>query len=124
MNFSDFNTLVATAFPFLVAGAGALYHVLCNRLPQSQHDMLDTLTQTVVHGIEQSANGDMSSAAKKAAAVAAVNQLAKAYGLTKYLNPTVVDMLIEAAVYEFNQGGVVAPAPTQVPVLTAPQSAL
>ena len=96
--------ILTPAMPFLLALAAALYQGLLQRLPAAQHTQLANIASTVVSGVEQASSvGAMSSADKKTAAVTAVTSIAKAAGLGKFASPTLVNMLIEAAVYEMNQ---------------------
>lgn len=104
MNIST-NQLIAflsVCLPILVPMGQALLQRLLDGLPSAKRAHLELIVSTVVHGVEQSMTGN--GAVKKAAAVQAVMQIAKAARIPSSIaNPTNVSMLIEAAVYELNQ---------------------
>src|SRR5258708_35769072 len=93
--------VLATVTPFVVAIAKYAYDVLLTRLPSSRAQHLQSIVDVVVSGVEQSsANSQMSNTAKKALAVKAIVDIAARVGLGRFINPTLVDMLVEAAVYQ------------------------
>lgn len=100
MQFSGVVALLGVALPLLIPVGQFLYQRLLHALPANQAHMLDSLTQTVVQGVEQSHSGQPGEA-KKAAAVALIEDGAKALHLS--VNSSLVDALVESAVYMLNQ---------------------
>lgn len=96
--FNDVIALLSVCMPYVIAGAVYLFKHLESRLPANSRYDFDSIVNTVVSGIEQK-NGGVSGADKKAQAVAAVTDIAHNLGL-KWVNPTMIDLAIEAAVAE------------------------
>lgn len=113
MSFQNVIVLLGLVLPLLVPVGGALYQLFLHHLPANQRMELESVVQTVVSGVEQGLAGQ-SPDAKKQAAVSAVSLLAKQFHLN--LNPSVVGMLIEAAVYELNQSQSYHPSALSQPV--------
>lgn len=112
------ETLIAL-LPILIPVGGFLYHLLVSKLPPSRAEQLAHLSNaidTVVRGVEQEQGSGASGAVKKAAAVQAVNEIV-AYFQKRGIVPagvpvSLLDMLIEEAVFSLNQN---APAPVSLP---------
>lgn len=109
---TDTVALVSALLPLALAVAGFLYQVLLHHLPANQQAMLSSLANSVVSAVEKQHAGE-NSATKKAAAVDAINALAKAFHLS--VNSTLVNMLVEAAVYEMDQFSGLAPSAPATP---------
>lgn len=108
LSFQQVLTILGALLPFLVPLGRALGSALESRLfaalPASKRSQLEDVVNTVVAAVEQQAHaGQIMPSTRKAQAVSAITTIAKSLGLEKYASPTLVDMLVEAAVLELNQ---------------------
>lgn len=104
LSVNDVVALLGAILPVLIPLGAALYHALVAALPANQQNALNNIVGTVVSAVEQQAQaGTISPDARKAAAVTAVQAIAKQFGVAKYASPAVVNALIECAMFELNQ---------------------
>jgi LL-H family phage holin len=99
-NLDQVLSVVIALAPVLSIVVPFLYQLLLSKLPAKQRDELSQLVQAGVQMAEQAGSGQ-TGAQKKQMAVDAINQAAKAAGVK--VDPVLVNMLIEAAVYMMNQ---------------------
>lgn len=107
-------TALTPLYPFLFALAAALFKWLIALLPQDRQAEVSQIIQTVVQGVEQTSTGK-SGPEKKQAAVGMVNTILSSLHIT--LSTTLVDAMIEAAVYAINQN-----QPLNLPTLPGNQA--
>ena len=93
-------TALAPIYPFLFALAAALFQWLITKLPKNRQTEVNQVVQTVVQGVEQCGAGK-TGAEKKQMAVSMINTILNSLHVA--VSPTLVDALIEAAVYGLNQ---------------------
>lgn len=89
-------TLLTIGAPLAISLAGVLFKFLVSLLPQDKQFEIEAAIGNVVRAVEQSMPG-ATPEAKKAKAVELANAVLKASKLP--IDPTVVDMLIEEAVF-------------------------
>lgn len=116
LSLNDTIALISVFLPLLIPVGQVLGQYLVQRLPQAQQRALKEIGATVVAGIEQQArSGQITPDQRKDQAVAAMTELAKVAHIN--VNPTVISLLIEAAVDEYKQfNQQPTPVPADVPV--------
>jgi hypothetical protein len=99
MSDAQIISLASLLFPMLVSLCAYLYKRLVPPSRQAQLDHAKSLARTVAQGVEQTCSA-LTGPNKKAEAVRLINLLLKEAGITA--SPTLVDALIEQAVYAIN----------------------
>lgn len=107
-------TALTPVYPFLFALAAVLFKWLMSILPKDRQAEVNRVVQIVVQGVEQS-GADKPGSEKKQIAVAIVNTILNNLRIT--VSPTLVDAMIEAAVYTINQS-----QPINLPVVPVNQA--
>lgn len=114
MSQAQIYQLVILLFPIVcgLVAAGVRYGI--SKLPETQQARASGIITLVVHSVEQSATG-LAGAQKKAQAVRDIEAILTALKIS--IPNTLIDTLIEAAVFALNQvqvSGNVVPAPAQI----------
>jgi LL-H family phage holin len=93
-------TALTPLYPFLFALAAVLFHRLVAKLPHNQQTLLNQIVQTAVNAVEQMAAGK-TGLEKKRMAIRMIGDILQSLHITA--SPSLIDALIESAVYGINQ---------------------
>jgi LL-H family phage holin len=93
-------TALTPLYPFLFALAAVLFHRLVAKLPHNQQAMLNQVVQVAVSAVEQMGAGK-TGLEKKQMAIKMIRDILLDLHITA--SPALINALIEAAVYGFNQ---------------------
>ncbi|GHO55536.1 phage holin [Ktedonobacter robiniae] len=103
MNLTDIQIALITqfGFPLVVAIVAYVYKLLVAKLPEAQRTKVEAIVNQAVVAVEQ-AQALVPGQVKKDYATNLINSLLKSAGVKA--TPAQIDTLIEAAVYQMNQG--------------------
>lgn len=101
MSDAQLITLASILFPFIVSGCTYLYKKYVPPSRQAQLEHAKSVTRMVVAGVEQTCDA-LTGPNKKSEATRLITQLLAEAHIQ--VSPTLVDALIEQAVYAVNQG--------------------